>query len=262
MSDVPRSPGAALRSSDGLRGELAGPAAVHRDDAWLRTARWARWLAWVSLGWMTVEGAVGLAAGVSAGSIALVGWALSSVVEGLASVIVIWRFTGARTLSESAEARAQKAVAFSFWLLAPYVAIESIHDLLIRHQPGITLLGIGLTISSLALMPALGIVKQRLGARLGSGATAGEGAQNLLCASLAAAVLAGLAANALWGWWWLDPIVGLAVAAVAVREGVVVWRGESCCAAPGLVNEDGCGCGPGCTDASCARETRREQSRI
>src|SRR3989442_9781524 len=140
-------------------------AVLQRDIGWLRAAKWARWLAWASLGWMTIEGAVGLVAGFAAGSIALVGWALSSGVEGLASVIVIWRFTGARTLSETAESRAQKAVAISFWLLAPYVAVESVRNLLIREMPETTLLGIGLTISSLLLMPALGIAKQRLGNR-------------------------------------------------------------------------------------------------
>lgn len=200
------------------------------DTRWLRAARLARWLAWASLAWMTLEGAVGLGAGLAAGSIALTGWALSSVVEAMASVIVIWRFTGSRTLSATAEDRARRAVAISFWLLAPYVAVESGRDLLVRHQAGTTLLGIGLTISSLVLMPALGAWKQRLGARLGSAATAGEGSQNLLCAYLAAAVLAGLLANSLWGWWWLDPVAGLAVAAVAVREGVEAWRGDACCA--------------------------------
>lgn len=225
---------------------------VLRDAGWLRAARWARWLAWASLLWMTVEGAVGLVSGFGAGSIALIGWALSSVVEGLASVIVIWRFTGARTLSGTAEQRAQKAVAISFWLLAPYVAVQSVRDLVTGQQSETTLVGIGLTVSSLLLMPALGIAKQRLGRRLASGATAGEGAQNLLCAYLAAAVLAGLIANALWGVWWLDPVAGLAVAAVAVREGLESWRGDGCCAVPGLEAEGGCGCGPGCTDACCA----------
>lgn len=230
----------------------ASSSVIQRDAGWLRAAQWARWLAWASLAWMTVEGILGLAAGFQAGSIALVGWALSSVVEGLASVIVIWRFTGARTLSETAEGRAQKAVAISFWLLAPYVAIESIRNLLTRETPQTTLLGIGLTISSLLLMPALGIAKQRLGNRLASGATAGEGAQNLLCAYLAGAVLVGLLGNSLWGWWWLDPVAGLLVAAVAIREGWEPWRGENCCAVPGLAAQRPCECGPGCTDACCA----------
>jgi divalent metal cation (Fe/Co/Zn/Cd) transporter len=220
---------------------------LSRDAGWLRAARLARWLAWASLAWMALEGAVGLAAGLAAGSIALVGWALSSVVEGVASGIVIWRFTGSRTLSATAEGRAQKAVAVSFWLLAPAVAIEACRDLLTRHHPESTLAGIAITASSLALMPALGVAKRRLGARLGSGATAGEGSQNLLCAYLAGAVLAGLLANGLWGWWWLDPLAALAVAGVAVREGVEAWRGEDCCAVPGAAAEPACddGCRAG-----------------
>ena len=80
-----------------------------RDERWLRDTRYARWLAWASLAWMTAEGAIGLVAGITAGSIALTGWALGSAVEGLASIIVVWRFTGARTMSGSAERRAQRA---------------------------------------------------------------------------------------------------------------------------------------------------------
>jgi divalent metal cation (Fe/Co/Zn/Cd) transporter len=226
------------------------------DAGWRRDVGLARWLAAASLAWMTVEGAVGLAAGLSAGSIALTGWALSSAVEGMASVIVIWRFTGPRTLSEEAEGRAQKAVALSFWLLAPYVAVESVRDLLVHHRPGSTPLGIGLTAASLLLMPALGLAKRRLGARLGSGATAGEGSQNLLCAYLAAAVLAGLVADDLWGWWWLDPVAGLAVAAAAVREGREAWRGEGCgCVAPAGQGRPGCA-GDRCTEDGCAEDHR------
>ncbi len=225
---------------------------VTGEAGWLRAARLARWLAWASLFWMTVEGAVGLAAGLTAGSIALVGWALSSAVEGLASVIVIWRFTGSRTLSETAEGRAVKAVAISFWLLAPYIALESVRNLVVQERPATTVLGIALTATSLVLMPVLGIAKKRLGARLGSGATAGEGEQNLLCAYMAGAVLAGLAANSLLGWWWLDPVIGLGVAAMAVREGREAWRGENCCAPVAPVTADSCGCGSDCTDGCCA----------
>jgi len=207
---------------------------------------------------MTVEGAVGIAAGVSAGSIALLGWALSSAVEGLASVVVIWRFTGARTLSETAEARAQRAVAVSFLLLAPAVAVESVRDLVVHHEARVTVPGMALTATSLLLMPLLGVAKHRLGGRLGSGATAGEGTQNLLCAYLAAAVLAGLMGNALLGWWWLDPLAGLAVAGVAVREGIDAWRGEACgCAAAPV--PDGRGCGEGCTEACCAGGSDRQR---
>lgn len=207
----------------------AAASAVKRDAGWQRAGRMAVWLSWVSLAWMSVEGAVGLWAGFRAGSVSLVGWALSSVVEGLASVIVIWRLTGSRTLSDTSERTAQRAVAVSFWLLAPWVAVQAVADLLTGHRPGTSPLGIALTVSSVLVMPALGRAKHRLGARLGSAATAGEGTQNLLCAYLAAAVLVGLVANGTVGAWWLDPLVALAVAAVAVKEGRGAWRGEECC---------------------------------
>jgi divalent metal cation (Fe/Co/Zn/Cd) transporter len=201
-----------------------------RNAEWHRAAGQARLLAWVSLVWMAAEGAIGLCQGFAVGSIALIGWALGSTVEGLASVIVVWRFTGQRTLSETAERRAQKAVAVSFWLLAPYVAIESVRDLLSGHRAEVTVLGMVLAASSLLVMPPLGYAKQRLGARLDSGATAGEGIQNYLCAAQAGAVLLSLAATAFWaGGWWLDPVIGLLIAGWSVWEGVQAWRGDDCC---------------------------------
>ncbi|WP_153410361.1 cation transporter [Nocardia macrotermitis] len=205
-------------------------APVTKDAAWYRAASWARRLAWVSLVWMLAEGVIGLWQGFACGSIALVGWALGSAVEGLASVIVVWRFTGARTLSETAERTAQKLVAVSFWLLAPYIAIESVRNLLGEHRSDTTALGIALTALSLVAMPLLGRAKHRLAVRLNSAATAGEGTQNYLCAIQAAAVLVTLALTAVWsGVWWLDPIVGLGVAAAAVWQGIQSWRGDDCC---------------------------------
>lgn len=195
---------------------------------WLRAARRARLLSWLSLAWMTAEGAIALTAGVLAGSIALVGFGIDSVIEGLASVVIVWRFTGARIHSERAERRAQQLVAIQFFLLAPYVAAEAIHKLVIGERPGTSWLGIGLTVTSLIGMPLLGIAKRRLADELGSAATRGEGTQNLLCAYLAAAVLAGLLGNTLLGLWWLDPAAALAIAAVAAREGLATWRGEGC----------------------------------
>lgn len=104
------------------------------EAAWIKNTRTVRLLSWFSLVWMVLEGALGLIAGGAAGSVSLIGWALSSAVEGLASIIVIWRFTGSRTLSETAEGRAQKAVAISFWLLAPNIGIQSVIDLAIGHR--------------------------------------------------------------------------------------------------------------------------------
>src|SRR4029079_12009600 len=124
-----------------------------------RLARRARWLSWLSLAWMTVEGACAVAAGVVAGSIALVGFGLDSAIEGFASVIIIWRFTGHRIHSAAAEDRAQKLVAIQFFLLAPYVAVESVRALLGGEHADHTLVGILLACGSIILMPMLGIAK-------------------------------------------------------------------------------------------------------
>jgi divalent metal cation (Fe/Co/Zn/Cd) transporter len=193
-----------------------------------RLVRRVKALSWLSLAWMTAEGAVGIIAGSVAGSVALTGFGIDSAIEGLASVIVIWRFTGSRGLSEEAEERAQKLVAVSFFLLAPYVAAQAISDLAGGDHPETSYVGIGLSLGSLIFMPLLGRAKQKLGARLGSAATAGEGAQNMLCAYLAAGVLVGLLANLLLGWWWLDPVVALGISGLAVKEGREAWRGEGC----------------------------------
>lgn len=204
-------------------------AAVERDAVWHRAARRARLLSWLSLVYMAAEGAIGITAAVLAGSVALLGFGLDSVIEGLASVIIIWRFTGTRTLSETAEIRAHPAVAVTFFVLAPYIAYDAISTLVAREHAQTSWLGVALSIASLIVMPLLGVAKRRLGRRLGSGATSGEGTQNLLCAYLAAAVLVGLLANTLLGWWWLDPAIGVGIAGLAVREGVQAWRGEDCC---------------------------------
>jgi divalent metal cation (Fe/Co/Zn/Cd) transporter len=197
--------------------------------AWQRQARVARLLSWFSVVYMAAEGAIAVIAAVLAGSVALLGFGLDSVIEGLASVIVVWRFTGDRTLSDTAERRAQQAVAVTFFLLAPYLAVDAIRILIAGDHARTSWLGIGLSISSLMVMPLLGVAKKRIGARLGSGATRGEGIQNILCAYLAAAVLIGLLANTLFGLWWLDPAVGLLIAGLAVHEGRGAWHGEDCC---------------------------------
>jgi divalent metal cation (Fe/Co/Zn/Cd) transporter len=194
---------------------------------------------------MTVEGAVAIAAGLAAGSVALVGFGLDSAIEGFASVVIIWRFTGHRMFSEAAERKAQKLVAVQFFLLAPYVAFESVKALAVGNRPDVTLTGIFLAAGSVIFMPMLGIAKQRIADQLDSAATKGEGRQNMLCAYLAGALLVGLLGNALVGAWWLDPTVGLLIVGVAVKEGREAWRGEGCCVssplpASALRCDDGC----------------------
>jgi divalent metal cation (Fe/Co/Zn/Cd) transporter len=200
---------------------------------------------------MTIEGAVAITAGIVASSIALVGFGLDSVVEGVASVIIIWRFSGHRVFSHAAEQRAQRLVAIQFFLLAPYVGFESMKALVTAEHAAVSWVGIAVALGSVVLMPMLGVAKERLADQLGSAATKGEGRQNMLCAYLAAALLVGLIGNALVGAWWLDPLVGLLIAAVAVKEGREAWRGEGCCVSSPL---DGAGFAEGCCEDDCHRD--------
>jgi divalent metal cation (Fe/Co/Zn/Cd) transporter len=223
------------------------PVTQARDHAWLRAARQARWLSYVSLVWMLAEGALGIIAGAQAHSIAVISWAIGSAVEAAAAVIVIVRFTGANRFSETAERRAQKWVAGSFFVLIPYILYESVSKLAAGSQPERNWLAVALMASSIVLMPVLGWAKRRLGRRLGSGATAGEGTQNLLCAAQGAVGLVGLLAGSA-GLGFLDPVAALIIAGIAAKEGVELWRGEDCAchAMPGLEQA-----GADCADERC-----------
>lgn len=184
--------------------------------------RRVRALAWGGNAWHLVEFAVALGAGIAAGSVALVAFGIDSLIEAAAGFVVLWRFRR----GEEAERRAQRLIAASFFLLAAYVAVDATRSLVAADRPDESWVGIGLALVTAPSMPLLALAKRRVGRRLGSAATVSEGSQNLICAYLSLALLAGLAANALAGWWWADPVAGLVIAAVALREGVEGWRGS------------------------------------
>ncbi|HEX6121836.1 MAG TPA: cation transporter [Ktedonobacterales bacterium] len=217
---------------------------------WIRRAQL---LAGLGVGWHVIEAGVAVIAGLLAGSIALVGFGADSVVEALAGFIVLWRFAAARASSEEAERRAQRLIAVSFFLIAAYVGVEAMRHLLGGEIPRASWLGIGLAAVTTMTMPLLARAKARVGARLGSAATTSEGRQNVLCAYLSVALLVGLGANALLGWWWADPLAALAVVGVAIKEGWEAWRGDSCCEDGGLprARAHPHGTGDACDDACC-----------
>ena len=203
----------------------AGPAPAER----ARLERRTRQLAWGGIAWHVVEFAIAIAAGLAAGSIALIGFGADSLIEALAGGVVLWLFTGKRRGSSSAERRAQQLIAVSFFLLAWYVGVEALRTLVNADHPAASWVGIGLAAFTAPTMPLLAYAKRRLGNQLHSSATVKEAAQTQLCAYLSIALLLGLGANALVGWWWADPLAALAIAAVALKEGRESWRGEGCC---------------------------------
>ncbi len=220
-----------------------------------RLGRRAQLLAGASVTYNAVEAAIAVSAGLVAGSVALVGFGLDSVVEVSSGLVVLWQFR--HRLPESREQRALRLMAFSFFALAAYVTVESVRALLTGSDPDSSPVGIGLATASLVVMPFLSWAQRRTGRALGSNAVVADSTQTLLCTYLSAVLLVGLLLNATLGWSWADPVAGLVIAVVAAREGIEAWRGEGCCApgrpgADGHEAVDGCGCGAGCTDACCA----------
>ena len=189
----------------------------------------ARLLAWGGNAWHLVEFAIAIGAGLAAGSIALIGFGFDSLVEALAGFVIIWLFSGGRGASAASETRATRLIAVFYFVLAAYIAVESVRDLLGGHHPEASWVGIGLALVTAPTMPLLARAKRNVGRELGSHATTSEAQQNMICAYLSIALLVGLGANALFGWWWADPAAALVIAAVALREGRETWRGELCC---------------------------------
>ena len=204
-------------------------------------ARRAQLLAGATVAYNVVEAVVAIASGRAAGSSALVGFGLDSVVEVSSGLIVLWQFR--HPVPEQRERRALQLMALAFFALAAYVAVESVRTLLGGGQPDASPVGIALAALSLLVMPFLSWAQRRTGRELGSGSVVADSKQTLLCTYLSAVLLVGLVVNAAVGWWWADPVAGFVIAGVAVREGVLAWRGEGCCAVP---RADGEACGDAC----------------
>jgi divalent metal cation (Fe/Co/Zn/Cd) transporter len=205
--------------------------ALTRDQA----VRRARGLNRLTIGYNVVEGVIALAAGVVAGSISLIGFGLDSGVEVSTSLVLAWRLSRERDdgCRQDDDRRATRLIAVCFGALAVWVGYEAVGQLLAREGPDASPVGMVIAGLSLVLMPILARAKRRLGAPLGSQAVVSEARQTELCAWLSGVVLVGLAANAVLGWWWADPVAALGVAVIAGLEGVRSWRAEAledtCC---------------------------------
>jgi divalent metal cation (Fe/Co/Zn/Cd) transporter len=189
--------------------------------------RRVRLLVAATITYNVVEAVVALTAGAAASSGALIGFGLDSVIEVVSAVAVAWQFSGRDP--EARERRALKVIAISFFALAIYVTGEAVGSFFTGATPEISRTGIVLAAISLAVMPALSAAQRRAGRELGSASAVADSRQTLLCTYLSAVLLAGLLLNALFGWWWADPVVALAVAGVALNEGRTAWHGQHCC---------------------------------
>ncbi len=195
-----------------------------------------RWIVAATIGYNLVEAVVALAAGSAASSSALIGFGLDSAIEVLSAAAVAWQFT--RRDPERREKATLRVIAVAFFALAVYVTAISVLALAGRVEAERTIPGLAITALSVVVMPFLSLAERRTGRELGSASAVADSKQTLICASLSAAVLLGLALNSLLGWWWADPIVGLVIAVFAAREGVEAWRGDACATSAGVLVEE------------------------
>ncbi len=214
-----------------------------------RLGRRAQLLAGVSVTYNVVEAIIAISAGIAAGSVALIGFGLDSTVEVSSGLIIVWQFR--HRMPESREHLALRLLAISFFALAIYVGFESVRALVTGAEPEPSAVGIALATASLLVMPFLSWAQRRTGKSLGSNAVVADGTQTLLCTYLSAVLLVGLIANAALSWSWADPIAGLVIAAIALREGAKAWQGKGCCAPINSEPSPTCGCAETGTTHSC-----------
>jgi divalent metal cation (Fe/Co/Zn/Cd) transporter len=189
--------------------------------------RRVRLLVAATITYNVIEGAIAITAGTVAGSTALIGFGLDSMIEVSSAAIVAWQFSAIDP--EARERTALRVIACSFLALAIYVSAESVRALIGEHEADVSTVGIVLAAVSLLVMPFLSYAQRRTGRELRSASAVADSKQTLLCTYLSAVLLVGLSLNAAFGWWWADPVTGLAIAAVALKEGREAWRGDACC---------------------------------
>jgi len=201
----------------------AQPQEAIRDAA----VRQGRRLEYFTVGWNLIEAAVALGAGLFAGSIALIGFGIDSLIETSSGAVLLWRLQEGEE-GEKRERMALKLVGISLMALAVYVAIDATKGLILKEPPEESLVGIILAAVSLIVMPLLAWAKRKVAAKLNSQALVADSHQTDICAYLSAILLVGLGVNALFGWWWADPVSALAMVPIIVKEGLEALRGEAC----------------------------------
>ncbi len=177
--------------------------------------------------WMTVEAGVAVAAGVAAGSVALLAFGIDSMIEFAAALVVLRTFRAEQSgRAGRGERRALRIIGVTFFLLAAYIVAEAGYTLIAASRPDSSVAGVAVTVAALVVMPSLSVSKRRTGTALGSSMLLADSAESLFCAYLSATVLVGLLLNAVFGWWWADPVAALAVVPLVIKEGLEAFEDD------------------------------------
>lgn len=218
---------------DGCACDVTVPTSKQAGVQTARLRRCAWWLTAFTIGWNSLEAIVAITSGLVARSIALVGFGLDSIVEVSSAFVIIWRLSqqgGDHTANERRERRAVRLIALTFFGIAAYVTFDAVSTLVgVGAEPEHSTIGLVLVALSVVVMPTVAWAKRQVAAGLGSVALKADAAETQLCTYLSAVVLLGLAANSLFGWWWMDPLAGLIVAGLAIKEGREAWTSGDLC---------------------------------
>lgn len=190
----------------------------------------------ITIGYNVIEAIIAITAGSIASSVALIGFGLDSTIEVLSAAAVAWQFT--RRDPERWEKPTLRVIAVAFFALAAYVTVSSVLSLISAERPQHSTIGIVLAAVSVAVMPFLSFIERRAGREIGSATAVADSKQTLICTYLSVAVLIGLVANSVLGWWWADAVAGLVIAVFALREGMEAWKGDTCATSVGMILED------------------------
>lgn len=199
-------------------------AEVFDQNLHIANVRRGRGLAYLTIIWNSFEGIIAIGAGIVAGSIALVGFGVDSVIEVSSGAIILWRLSS----GEHREKLALRLVGVSFLALTAYIAFDAVKSLATNEAPEASYIGIGIAALSLIVMPFLAHAKRKVAAKLNSRAMQADSRQTDLCAYLSAILLGGLILNAIFGWWWADPVAALVMVPIIAKEGIGALRGETC----------------------------------
>jgi divalent metal cation (Fe/Co/Zn/Cd) transporter len=196
-------------------------------DARAAHTRAGRKIEYLTIAWTSLEAAIGIITGMLAGSVALIGFGIDSVIEIASSTVLLWRLSD-RPRAEEREMTAHRLVGAGFLALAAYISIDAIRDLITRNPASVSYFGIVYAAACVIVMPLLARAKRRIAAHLDSDALHADSHQSDICAYLSVILLVGLALNALFGWWWADPVAALCMVPIVLKEGYSGLRGETC----------------------------------
>lgn len=186
-----------------------------------------RRIEYLTIAWTSAEAVTGIITGLLAGSVALLGFGIDSVIEAASGGVLLWRLNDLSG-TENRERTAHRLVGVGFFILAAYISFDALHDLIARQAPHASYIGIAYAGACIVVMPLLARAKRRIAISLQSNALHADSHQSDICTYLSVILLVGLALNAMLGWWWADPVAALCMVPILIREGFSGLRNESC----------------------------------